>query len=458
MTVAMMLFTRDLRLSDNPALAAAVTTAARVVPAFVLDDDILAGCADHASRLAFLRASLADLDAGLRAAGGALVIRRGRWPDAVLVLAREAGVSVIHVADDVSGYARRRLAALERAASAERIGVVRHPGILVVRPGAVQPAGGGPFQVFTPYYRRWQEVPGRAPASRPADLLPAARAAPRPPARARQPDRRRPAPGLAPGGESAGQARLRTFAGADLAAYATARDDLAADRVSRISAYLHLGCLSPAAVAARLTGQPGGEPFIRQLAWRDFFHQLLAARPDAAHRDYRPRGDRWHDDTDGLAAWQQGQTGFPVVDAGMRQLAAEGFLHNRARMVVASFLTKDLYLDWRLGAAHFMRLLADGDVACNQLNWQWVAGTGTDTSAHRVFSPLRQGQRFDPSGDYVRRYVPELAGLAAEAIHDPDAATRRRCGYPAPLVDHRAAVRDYQERRRRGNGGKGKGG
>lgn len=463
MTVAMMLFTRDLRLIDNPALAAAVGGSAAVVPAFVLDDAILARFAGHASRLAFLHASLRDLDAGLRAAGGALVIRRGPWRDTVIELARQTGVSVIHVADDVSGYARARLAALEDAAAAHRIGVVRHPGVLIVAPGAVRPAGGGAFQVFTPYYRRWQRAARRRLAARPAAItLPAGTRHGRLPAlSALTADR--PAPGLAPGGESAGQARLRAFADADLSAYATARDDLAADRVSRLSAYLHLGCLSAGAVEAELAGRTGGEAFVRQLAWRDFFHQVLAARPDAAWRDYRSRGDRWHDDADALAAWQQGRTGFPVVDAGMRQLAAEGFLHNRARMVVASFLTKDLYLDWRLGAAHFMRLLADGDVACNQLNWQWVAGTGTDTSAHRVFSPLRQGQRFDAEGGYVRRYVPELAALPAAVIHDPDAATRRRCGYPAPLVDHRAAVLEYQARRReraghRGNGGQEKGG
>jgi deoxyribodipyrimidine photo-lyase len=219
--------------------------------------------------------------------------------------------------------------------------------------------------------------------------------------------------------------------------------------VSRLSAYLHLGCLSPAAIETELAGRPGGESFIRQLAWRDFFHQALAARPDTARRDYHGRGADWNTDPDALAAWTAGQTGFPVVDAGMRQLAAEGFMHNRARMVVASFLTKDLYLDWRLGAAHFMTLLADGDVACNQLNWQWVAGTGTDPNAHRVFNPTLQGRRFDASGGYVRRYVPELAGLPAEAIHDPDAATRRHCRYPAPLVDHRAAVARYRTRRNR---------
>ncbi len=155
----------------------------------------------------------------------------------------------------------------------------------------------------------------------------------------------------------------------------------------------------------------------------------------------------WRQDEPALRAWQSGHTGYPVVDAAMRQLAAEGFMHNRARMITASFLTKDLYLDWRHGAAHFMRLLADGDIACNQLNWQWVAGTGTDTSAHRIFNPTLQGRTYDPDGSYLRRYLPELAGLPAGEIHDPDAATRRACGYPADL-DHRAAVAEYRARRR----------
>jgi deoxyribodipyrimidine photo-lyase len=448
MAASMMLFTRDLRLTDNPALAAAVESAPELVPAFVLDDDLLALVAGHANRLAFLHASLRDLDTGLREAGGALVIRRGPWVATVIGLAREAGVTAIHVADDVSGYARARLARLERAAAAERIAVRRHPGVMIVPPAVVRPAGGHAYQVFTPYYRRWLAAVRRPAAARPSAItLPGRIRHGRIPALSAL-TTGRPVAALQGGGESAGLARLRAWAAADLAAYDEARDDLGADRVSRLSAYLHLGCLSPAAIEAELTGRPGGEPFIRQLAWRDFFHQLLADRPDAARRDYRDRGDDWHRDPDALAAWQAGQTGYPVVDAGMRQLTAEGFLHNRARMIVASFLTKDLYLDWRQGAAHFMTWLADGDVACNQLNWQWVAGTGTDTNAHRVFSPVRQGQRFDPDGSYVRRYVPELAGVATSEIHDPDAATRRRCGYPAPLVDHRAAVARYRARRR----------
>jgi deoxyribodipyrimidine photo-lyase len=365
-------------------------------------------------------------------------------------------VTTIHLADDVSGYAQHRLARLEQAASGERIEVIRHPGVLVVPPGAVRPAGGAAaFQVFTPYYRQWLAARRRPAAPRPAVItLPAGLRHGQLPAAGKL-TTARPAAGILAGGESAGQDRLRSWARDNLAAYADGRDDLAGNRVSRLSAYLHLGCLSPAAVEAGLTGRPGSEPFLRQLAWRDFFHQVLADRPDAARQDYRDRGDTWHTDADALAAWQSGQTGYPVVDAGMRQLAAEGYMPNRARIIVASLLVKDLYLDWRTGAAHFMTLLADGDVACNQLNWQWVAGTGTDTSAHRIFNPALQGKRFDPDGDYVRRFVPELAALPARIIHEPDAAARRRCGYPEPLVDHRAAAAEYRARRARRGGSTG---
>jgi deoxyribodipyrimidine photo-lyase len=449
MAVSMMLFTRDLRLTDNPALSAAVAGAPAILPVFVLDEEVLRRFAGHANRLAFLLASLRNLDASLRDAGGALVVRRGPWVDTVIRTAREAGVATIHVADDVSGYARARVARLERAAAAGRMAVVRHPGVTVVPPGAVRPAGGTAFQVFTPYYQRWQAAPRRPRAPRPAAIVLPDGVPPGQIPALGELSAARPSAGLQAGGESAGYARLSAWAGADLAVYDSARDDLAADRVSRLSAYLHLGCLSPAVIEAGLAGRPGSERFIRQLAWRDFFHQVLADRPDAAWRDYRDRGDAWPDDPAALAAWQAGQTGYPVVDAGMRQLAAEGFMHNRAPMVVASFLTKDLYLDWRAGAAHFMSLLADGDVACNQLNWQWVAGTGTDANPHRIFNPTLQGRRFDPDGSYVRRYVPELAPLPAGVIHDPDAAARRHCGYPAPLVDHRAAVAEYRNRRRR---------
>ena len=455
MATSLAIFTRDLRLHDNPALAAATASSSHVVPVFVVDDNLIARCRAHASRLAFLVESLADLREGLRRLGGALVVRRGPWVPAVMDLARQTSAIGIHVADDYSSYAKRRLAALHSAAAAGRIDVVRHPGVTQAEPGALVPAGGGgaaggagsgAYQVFGPYYQRWQQTPMRSLTATPRRIsLPAGLDPGQLPA-LQDLASERPAQTRPVGGERAGLARLHAWADSGLADYASSRDLLAADGISRLSPYLHLGCLSARSVAAELAGRRGSEDFLRQLAWRDFFHQVLAARPDSSWRDYKSRGDDWRDDADALNAWRAGRTGFPVVDAGMRQLVTEGFMHNRARMIVASFLTKDLYLDWRQGADYFMRQLADGDVACNQLNWQWVAGTGTDSSPHRIFNPVRQGERFDRGGDYVRRYVPELAAVPASQIHDPDAATRRACGYPQPVVDHRAAIAEYRAR------------
>ena len=222
--------------------------------------------------------------------------------------------------------------------------------------------------------------------------------------------------------------------------YEAMHDDLAAASTSGLSVYLHFGCLSPLEVATHLRGRPGGGPFARQLAWRDFFHQIVAPQPDVVWRNYRSEPDaRWTPDPGRVeefwAAWVQGRTGYPLVDAAMRQLDAEGFVHNRARMVAASFLTKDLGLPWWDGARHYLRGLVDGDVVVNNMNWQWVAGTGTDTNRHRVFNPVRQAERFDADAVYIRRHVPELANLPALQARNPDAETRRRIGYPTPIVE-----------------------
>jgi deoxyribodipyrimidine photo-lyase len=194
--------------------------------------------------------------------------------------------------------------------------------------------------------------------------------------------------------------------------------------------------------------RPGGEPFVRQLCWRDFHHQVLAANPSLPRRDYRPRGDRWSRSRRALEAWRAGLTGYPLIDAAMRQLAAEGFMHNRARMTVASFLTKDLYIDWRQGARHFWDLLSDGEIANNAGNWQWMAGTGNDTRPNRILSPLRQAERFDPEGDYVRRYLPELESIPGKAVHRPWLLDGfGRLGYPAPIVGHDEAAAAFRARR-----------
>lgn len=443
---AMVLFTRDLRLHDHPALRAACTNG-DVLPAFVLDDAILDGPFNRPNRTGFLLECLADLDASLRERGASLVVRRGSWVTETLRLAHDAGISAVHLSDDVSGYARRRLDALQREAAGVGVAVHRHAGSTVVEPGAIVPAHGDHFQVFTPYFRRWSNAPLRPVASVPKHLhLPATLDAGSLPALAtlvggaRSPERTR-------GGEREARARLNRWVREGLAGYADRHDDLAGDATARISPFLHLGCISPSEIVQRLRGRAGADAFVRQLCWRDFFHQVLAARPDAAWSDYRRASWDWNDDPVALDAWREGHTGFPIVDAGMRQLLREGFMHNRARMVVASFLTKDLLIDWRAGARHFLDWLLDGDIANNNLNWQWTAGTGTDTNPHRIYNPHRQAERFDPSGDYVRRYVPELGHVDAPEILDPSEATRRRVGYPGPLVDHREAIAEYRARR-----------
>jgi deoxyribodipyrimidine photo-lyase len=247
--------------------------------------------------------------------------------------------------------------------------------------------------------------------------------------------------GASGGGETAARAALERWLASGVGDYASVRDDLAADATSKLSIPLHLGLLSPLEIA----GRSQSAELVRQLAWRDFYAQLLAANPWSEGRDLTPRRREWDDDPEALAAWKEGLTGYPVVDAGMRELAATGFMHNRARMIVASFLTKDLNVDWREGAAHFSRLLLDGDVASNTGNWQWVAGTGVDTRPGRIFNPTLQARRYDVTGEYVRRWVPELAGVDGAAVHEPwKLGPLLTGGYPAPIVDHAEAAARYR--------------
>ncbi|MFJ8043394.1 cryptochrome/photolyase family protein [Kitasatospora sp. NPDC096147] len=422
MTVSIALFTQDLRLHDNPVLHAA-RTADTTVPLFVLDPAVDKAGFAAPNRMAFLADCLADLDRELRRRGSRLILRHGDPAEQAARLAAETGAAEVHVAAGVSAFAHRREARL-RELLGDRLRV--HDASLTVVPaGAVTPAGKDHYAVFTPYHRAWQQAPRRAVLGAPRVLrLPDdVTSEPLPTADGTS-------PGLAAGGESAAREHWKRW---DPDAYAELHDALAADGTSRLSPYLHFGCLSANELADRATahGGAGAEAFVRQLAWRDFHHQVLAARPEAAHRDYRSREDRWHQDEAEAEAWRQGRTGYPIVDAGMRQLRHEGWMHNRARLLTASFLVKSLYLDWRIGARHFLSLLVDGDVANNQLNWQWTAGTGTDTRPNRVLNPLRQADRYDPDGAYVRRWVPELAHLPGAAIHRP---WGHAPDYPDPIV------------------------
>jgi deoxyribodipyrimidine photo-lyase len=438
---ALVLFTRDLRVRDNPALVAAVRENRSVAPLFVLDNRLLAGSCGAPNRLVFLLDCLHDLDVSLRRRSARLLIRRGDVVEETMGLAAEIGAQAIYMSADVSAYASRREQSLSERCERQRICLRTFEGTNVVAAGQIVPAGGDHYRVFTPYFRGWSVAPRRV-------LEPA-------PRRVRLPDKVRlgripaaaslvggkPSRDLPPGGESEGRRRLAAWLRRGLDSYEEIGDRLDLDCTSRLSPYLHFGCLS----ATELTGKAekcAAHAYVRQLCWRDFFHQVLAARPDLPNSDYRPRGKRWRRDEGFAQAWREGRTGLPIVDAAMRQLACEGFMHNRARMIVASYLTKTTGLDWRIGAAHFADLLLDCDVACNTGNWQWVAGTGNDTRPNRVLNPLRQARRFDPDGDYVRRYVEELANIEGAAVHEPwllAPAERKALGeYPSSVRQPRA--------------------
>lgn len=427
-------FTRDLRLHDNPALVAAGPAA---VPLFVSDPDAI-GRHRSANRQAYLAECLRDLDTNLRLEGSSLVHRTGDWVDTVVAVAIEARATEIHLARDVSAYAQRRLSDLGKVSP---VPIRIHDSVTVIRPGAVAPAASSHYQVFTPYFRRWALEEWRPLLPAPSKLIPhdvASDPLPEVIEHGTSPQRQR-------GGESSARYDMDRWI-PRARRYKDTRNSVALDGTSRLSAALHFGTLSPLEVAVR-TGEAGADAYVRQIAWRDFNAQVLMHRPSASWEDYRAAEPLWNTDRDALDAWTRGETGFPLVDAGMRQLVATGWMHNRTRMVVASFLTKDLMIDWRIGARHFMDWLTDGDVANNQLGWQWVAGTGTDANPTRIFNPTLQSQRFDPEGDYIRMWVSELQGVDAPEIHDPGPLTRAAVGYPLPIVDHHEAIRSYKEAR-----------
>jgi len=424
MDTVVVLFTRDLRVHDNPALAAACRSARRVVPLFVCDPSV----PSNPGRDRFLAQSLDDLRESLRQRGGDLVLRIGDPVEETLSLAATVDADGIALAADVSAYARRRERRLRDGAG--RRSVRLFPGVTAVPPGALRPAGGNHYKVFTPYWRAWQALDKRAVEKAPVRIdMPAGIAVGRLPAVGA-------GTGYADGGETVGRARVRAWRGS-VAGYGERHDDMPGDATSRLSPYLHFGCVSTVDLIAAVSGVDGAEPFVRQLCWRDFYAQALHAFPDMRTKAFRTGAvESWRSDGRALEAWRAGQTGVPIVDAGMRQLVDEGWMHNRARLITASYLTKHLNCDWRDGAAWYDAHLLDADVANNYGNWQWVAGTGTDTKPYRRFNPVRQALRFDPDGEYVRRYVPELAGVPGKAVHTPwdlDPAERRTLKYPDPL-------------------------
>jgi deoxyribodipyrimidine photo-lyase len=358
----------------------------------------------------------------------------------------------VHVTADAGPYGRRRDDAVQAALD---VPLVRTGTPYAVGPGSVAKVDGTPYQVFTPYSRAWREHGWPHPAGPPPAGLRWARTLDS----AGLPDEPDPDGVTLPAvGEQAAAERWAWFLDEALAGYAENRDRPDLDGTSALSAHLKFGEVHPRTLLADLARQrgPGTEAFRTELAWREFYADVLWHQPRTA-RDYlRPQFRAMaYDEPDGplVMAWCEGRTGFPFVDAGMRQLRATGWMHNRVRMVTASFLVKDLHVEWQHGARHFLRWLRDGDLASNNHGWQWVAGSGTDAAPYfRVFNPVGQGLRFDPDGEYVRRWVPELAHLAGAAAHEPWKATDGYAhGYPQRVVDHaeeRAeALRRYQRLR-----------
>ena len=461
-SVALVWFRRDLRVHDHPALAHALERYERVLPLYVVDDRILGGRWPSANRRWFLAGALGSLRAELRKRDSQLAVVRGDPVEIIPRLAAGLRASAVVASRDYAPYGRSRDEPVETALEARGIEWVAGRGLLAHEPEEIRRDGGGAFTVFSPFHRRWEALPLRATLPAP-DRIPTA-APPAATVDAFDAD-----PGALIGdteptadpelllepSETAARARLDRWAASDaLRDYDTGRDRLDLEGTSRLSQDLRWGLLSPVEVLARCDG-PGKGParFRSELAWRDFYAHLLWHEPRVARESFRRELDGVARSTDeaALEAWKAGRTGYPVVDAAMRQLLTSGWMHNRARMLVASFLTKHLGIDWRVGEGHFMEHLVDADPASNNGGWQWAASTGTDPQPYfRIFNPTLQGKRHDPHGDYVRRWVPELAsvpGLEGAAVHEPPPGV-----YLPRIVDHAAArgeaLRAYESRAR----------
>jgi deoxyribodipyrimidine photo-lyase len=446
---------RDLRLSDNQALNAALAQAELVVPVFVLDPVLLSSPYVGDKRVAFLFGGLRQLDADLQGRGSRLVVRRGEPLAELDALLAETGASTVYAEEDLTPYARQRDARI-----AEALPLHLTAGVTVQPPGVVLKADSTPYTVFTPFGRAWKALP--LPSER--NVLVAPTSLPAVPNLSSLPIPDSPALPSAvpfPPGEVEAQRRLDAFV--DLGEpqvyrYAEGRNRLDQDGTSQLSAYLRFGMVSArqavvgalAAADAAPTAQArqGAETWLNELIWREFFVHILYHFPRVQKSSFRPEYDQigWENDAGAFAAWCEGRTGYPVVDAAMRQLVQTGWMHNRARMIVASFLVKDLLIDWRWGERFFMYHLVDGDPAANNGGWQWAAGTGTDAAPYfRIFNPVLQGKKHDPAGVYVRRWLPELARVPDRFVHEPwkmprDAQREAGCiigqDYPAPIIDH----------------------
>ena len=427
--VAIIWFRRDLRINDHPALLAAVESAEQVIPLFILDKTQIKEAG--AKLLAYMAQSLRSLDESL---GNNLHIIEGDQVEVLTALIKKYDVQEVHISAEYERYGAERDARVEAAG----IKLVRTGSPYAVTPGrVVKPSDATPYKVYTPFYRAWRTHGWRAPAKTPKSMKFV-----QPTSEYRNfPDFPLPkGVEIIKAGEAAALSRFKEFTKKGLDTYDENRNFAAIDGTSKMSSYLKFGEIHPRTLLENLGESKAHDTFRKEIAWREFYADVLFNNPMTDREYYAPRfADMRYDEPGAqFKAWCEGKTGYPFVDAAMRQLIREGWMHNRTRMVVASFLVKDLHLEWQLGERFFADHLVDYDVASNAHGWQWTAGTGTDASPYyRVFNPIEQGKRFDENGDYIRKYVRELAHLSAAEIHEPwlylDGYSK---GYPERLVDH----------------------
>ena len=422
-------FRRDLRLSDNPALLAAISSSDEIVPVFILDQKLIS--ATGTKRLAYLAESLRALDKSLN---NNLHVMVGDQVEVLTELIKRYQASDVHISEEFEPYGVKR----DNRVIAAGIKLIKTGSPYAISPGRVRkPSDGTPYRVYTPFYKAWCAHGWRGPVSAPKEIKCATPTAS---------DRNFPEWQAPTGtqifvaGEDAAHKRWKFFKENGLSNYDEARNNAGIDGTSKLSAHLKWGEIHPRTLLAELGESKAHDVFRKEIAWREFYADVLFHNPGTDKDYYAPRFANMRYDKPGekFKAWCEGRTGYPFVDAAMRQIVKEGWMHNRTRMVVASFLVKDLHLEWQLGADFFMEHLVDFDVASNAHGWQWTAGSGTDASPYyRVFNPIEQGKRFDANGDYIRKYVPELAHLSADQIHEPwDFLDGYSQNYPTRIVDH----------------------
>ena len=443
---------RDIRLHDNQTLEAAIKEADHLIPLFIIEPELMADAAPK--RRAFLLAALSDLDQNLMDLGSQLIIKEGPARKAFESLRSELDNPVIFAHEDFSPFARQRDAEINA-----KFGLNLTPGVLLRHPTAILKDDGDPYIVYTPYKNKWYEEP----IPTPADFLPIPNSLPPLPEKIETLNLPISEENVVefPGTAQEAQERLTNFIANDIRKYKSRRNRLDLDGTSRLSPYLKFGLISIRKAFARAQiafvqsekdkDRSEIQTWMDELVWREFYTAILYHFPNVMDGPFREDYEdiSWRDAPEDLKAWQQGQTGYPIVDACMRQLLNTGWMHNRGRMIVASFLTKDLLINWQEGESWFMANLVDGDPSANNGGWQWTAGTGTDAAPYfRIFNPVLQGQKHDPDGNYIARWVPELRELPVKFRHEPweiDEEDSEKFNfklgkdYPQRIVDHKFA-------------------